>query len=291
MALGGGGNKLRKLEFHLGRARSESIDTIITVGGLQSNHARLTAAAAAQMGLHCELVLTRVVRREDEDYERNGNVLLDALFGARLHVLNGTESALHYAEERARALRSDGRRVLVIPTGGSTGLGALGYARCAREIVEQAAGMDLAFAEVIVPNGSGGTQAGLITGFTAIGRDPIKVRGFGVLAPEDRARAVTVELVKEACGLLGVDVPSEPVDVDNSQLGAGYGQPTDDMIDAVRLLARSEGLLLDPVYSGKAFAGLMRDIHAGRYKAGENVLFVMTGGQPGLHAYRRELGA
>jgi D-cysteine desulfhydrase len=117
------------------------------------------------------------------------------------------------------------------------------------------------------------------------------VRGFGVLAPEDRARAATIELVREACGLLGVDAPSDAVDVDNSQLGAGYGQPTGDMIDAVRLLARSEGLLVDPVYGGKAFAGLLSDIQTGRYKAGANVLFLMTGGQPGLYAYRRELEA
>ncbi|WP_280827837.1 D-cysteine desulfhydrase family protein [Mycobacterium sp. OTB74] len=284
MALGGGGNKLRKLEFHIGRALAEGCDTVVTVGGLQSNHARLTAAVAAKVGLHCELVLSRIVPRADTDYENNGNMLLDKLFGARIHVLDGSQDALTHVQERAQTLRTEGHRVLVIPTGGSTGLGALGYVRCAAEVAMQEAELGLQFSEVIVPNGSGGTQAGLIAGFATLGR-AINVRGFSVLAAREYAQATTATLVREACGLLGIDAPPVEVDVDDAQLGPGYGVPTRELIDAVQLLARIEGLMLDPVYSGKAFAGLLADIKAGRHQAGVNVLFVMTGGQPGLYAY------
>ncbi|AWN39789.1 pyridoxal-phosphate dependent enzyme [Methylobacterium durans] len=154
---GGGGNKLRKLEFLLGAARREGADTVITVGALQSNHARLTAAAAARSGFACELVLTRTVKREDADYTGSGNRFLDDLFGARVHVLPGEADALAAAEERATRLREQGRRVYVFPSGGSSAVGCLGYAACADEILRQADAMGLALANIVVPNGSSGT--------------------------------------------------------------------------------------------------------------------------------------
>ncbi|WP_240154622.1 pyridoxal-phosphate dependent enzyme, partial [Burkholderia sp. Cy-647] len=183
VALGGGGNKLRKLELHLGQALAEGVDTLITVGGIQSNHARQTAAAAALAGLRCELVLARMVPREGVDYERNGNVLLDELFGATVQVAPAGTSALDLAQARAEELRRAGRKVLVIPSGGSTGLGALGYAACAAEIDAQARELGIEFACVACPNGSAGTHAGLVAGFHALGRDPGLGRAYGVLAP------------------------------------------------------------------------------------------------------------
>lgn len=164
MLLGGGGNKLRKLEFLLGEAAIQSADTIITVGGRQSNHARLTSAAAARLGLACELVLTRVVPREDVDYAENGNVLLDDLFGAVVHDLPGNADALAYANRRAEELRSQGRRVYVIPSGGSSPVGCLGYVSCALEIFNQSKKLGLSFNQVILANGSSGTHAGLLRG-------------------------------------------------------------------------------------------------------------------------------
>src|ERR1700722_2534680 len=137
MGLGGGGNKLRKLEFLLGDAISQGSDTFITIGGLQSNHARLSAAAAAHTGMSCELVLTQVVPRDDEAYRRNGNVLLDEIFGAKIHLLSGTENALAFATDRARVLKGEGRRPYLVGSGGSSPVGCLGYALCAAEIVEQ----------------------------------------------------------------------------------------------------------------------------------------------------------
>ncbi|MBB5608660.1 MULTISPECIES: D-cysteine desulfhydrase family protein [unclassified Janthinobacterium] len=292
MRLGGGGNKLRKLEFLLGQALADGADTVITVGGLQSNHARLTAAAAALAGLQCELVLTRQVQRDDADYEYSGNVLLDGLFGARVHALPGSVHGLAWANERADALRAQGRKVAVLPTGGSTPLGSLGYAVCAQEIVQQSQQMGLAFQQVIVPNGSAGTHAGLSAGFAALGLSASLVRSHAVLADAPVSRQRTWELAQQALALLGseANIALEEIDVDGAQRGAGYGATTPAMLDAVRLLARTQGLLLDPVYSGKAFAGMLADIAAGRYAPGQSILFVMTGGTPGLYAYRATFG-
>lgn len=288
MSLGGGGSKLRKLEFLIGAAQSEGADTVVTVGGLQSNHARLTAAAAARAGLACELVLGRQVPRDDIDYERNGNVLLDEIFGATVHELRPGEDALAAALKRAEALRSMGRHVYVAPIGGSTPVGSLGYALCAKEILRQEDELGIEFAKVVLANGSSGTHAGLAAGFHAAGRPASTVRSFATLAPGDQARRRSHELADATLGLLGIhaQLADADIDVDGQHRGPGYGVPTQEMIDAVKALARTEGLLLDPVYSGKAFAGLLADVRAGRYSAGQNVLFIMTGGTPGLYAYR-----
>ncbi|MDR5776491.1 MULTISPECIES: D-cysteine desulfhydrase family protein [unclassified Caballeronia] len=288
MGLGGGGNKLRKLEFLIGEALAQRADTVITVGARQSNHARLTAAAASRAGMHCELVLTRSVPRTDAAYTENGNVLLDELLGATIHDLSSSEDPMTLATRRAAELSKNGRRVYVAPLGGSSPVGCLGYAACALEIETQAAGMNLQFDEVVVPHGSGGTHAGLVAGFIASGKDPGYVRTHAVLANEGKARAVSFEKTTATLRLLGREPVhvADDLNVDDSHLGDGYGMPTDSMRDALRTLARAEGLLLDPVYSGKAFAGMLHDIQNGRYRAGQNVLFVMTGGLPGLFAYR-----
>ncbi|WP_342151727.1 D-cysteine desulfhydrase family protein [Methylorubrum sp. SB2] len=288
--VGGGGNKLRKLEFLLGQALAEGADTVITVGALQSNHARLTAAAAARLGLACELFLTRSVPREDADYTGNGNRLLHELFGARVHLLPGEADSLKEAEARAEVLRAEGRRVCVFPSGGSSPLGCLGYAACAAEIAEQAAVLSLDFARIVVPNGSAGTHAGLAAGFFAMGHDPRRVLSYTVLAPQADAEAATLARARDTAALIdpGLTLPEDAIRIDGAHRGPGYGIPTEGMREAVRLMARTEGLLLDPVYSGKAFAGLLHDVRAGAYPAGAAVLFVMTGGVPGLFAYRGE---
>ena len=291
MALGGGGNKLRKLEYHLGHARDVGADTIITVGGVQSNHARLTAAAAARHGFACEMLLARMVPKDGDDYEKNGNVLLDELFGAKVTVLPRGENALVHANARAEALRADGHTVEVLPTGGSTPRGVLGYARCAREISQQEDELRSRFDRIVVPNGSSGTHAGLVAGLCALGRDPARVSTFSVLGERDAAVAATLALARDALGLLGspAELAEDEVRVDGSQRGEGYGVPTQAMKEALRLMASAEGILLDPVYSGKAFAGLLQDLRSGAVRDGEHVLFVATGGQPGLYAYRGDL--
>jgi D-cysteine desulfhydrase len=291
MALGGGGNKLRKMEYHLGYARDIGADTVITVGGVQSNHARLTAAAAARHGFACEMLLARMVPKEGDDYEKNGNVLLDELFGATVTLLPRGENALVHANARAEALRNEGHTVVVLPTGGSTPRGVLGYARCAREISQQEDELGLRFDRIVVPNGSSGTHAGLVAGFAALGRDPARVSAYSVLGERDATAATTLGLAREGLGLLEstADLAANEVHVDGSQLGDGYGVPTPAMKEALRLMASAEGILLDPVYSGKAFAGLLQDLRSGVVRDGEHVLFVATGGQPGLYAYREDL--
>jgi L-cysteate sulfo-lyase len=286
--IGGGGNKLRKLEFLIGEALAQGADTFITVGGLQSNHARLTAAASARAEMACELVLSRQVPRDDVDYECNGNILLDGLFGARVHALPGSVNPLTFAESRAEELRAEGRRVYVVGPGGSSPIGCLGYTVCAREVVEQSREMNIDFRGVIIANGSSGTHAGLAAGYAAMGLSPRLIRSYTVLAPGDRAHAITLEKASATLALLdaGATISPKEIDVDQHHRGDGYGIPTNEMLEAVRLMARTEGLLLDPVYSGKAFAGLLSDVKNGFYHSGDNVLFIMTGGTPGLFAYR-----
>ena len=288
--VGGGGNKLRKLEFLLGEAIAGGADTILTFGGRQSNHGRQTAAAAARAGLACELILSRVVPIEDPDYVDNGNVLLDALFGATVHDLPGDADANAFAHERVAALRAAGRRPYVAPSGGSSPVGCLGYVGCASEIAIQSAHRDITFARIVVASGSCGTHAGLLAGVAAMGGDPSIVKSYTVLAPADTASADIHAKAEATVALLdpGLTIPPDTVVVDGTHRGDGYGIPTDAMRDAVRLMARSEGLLLDPVYTGKAFAGLMHDIRAGAHD-GSSVLFIMTGGMPGLFAYRSAL--
>lgn len=290
-SVGGGGNKLRKLEFLLGEARAQGADTIITIGARQSNHARLTAAASARAGFACELILPRVVARTDDDYVHNGNVLLDHLLGAYVHDLAGDADVAGFAAERIDALARQSRKVYFAPVGGSNATGCLGYAACALEIAEQEATLGLKFSRALVPNGSSGTHAGLAAGFALTPKGAAFAKSYAVYYPADKTRAITLGIARDVIAKIGAscDISESDILVDGDHRGEGYGIPTQRMIDAVRLMARTEGLLLDPVYSGKAFAGLLHDIRAGAYKPGECVLFLMTGGTPGLFAYRAAL--
>ncbi len=290
MGLGGGGNKLRKLEYLLGAAIAQDCDTFITTGARQSNHARLSAAAAARSGLKAELMLTDTVPRDDPAYLHNGNQLLDGLFGAVVHHLPRGADSLAAAQARAEELRAEGRKVYVVGSGGSSPVGALGYASCAAEIRAQEAGLGLRFESVIVANGSHGTHAGLAAGMAAAGDDARRVLSFTVLAELAEAERGTLALANETLALLGGEaLGAEHIRIDGSQRGEAYGIPTEAMLAAVRLMARQEGLLIDPVYSGKAFAGVLAGLSEGSLSG--DVLFVMTGGTPGLYAYQPAFAA
>jgi L-cysteate sulfo-lyase len=288
MGLGGGGNKLRKLEFLLGEALAQGCDTFVTTGGMQSNHARLSAAAAAHVGLACELVLSQLVPRTDDSYQHNGNVLLYGIFGAKVHLLPGTENPLDFAKERAEVLKNEGRRPYVVGSGGSSPIGCLGYAACAAEIAQQERAIDGGFAHIVVPNGSSGTHAGIAAGFAAMEMDPARIRSYAVLSPADATQKTTHDLSNSTLALIDPtkSIDLSAIDVAGDQLGDGYGIPTPAMLAAVRTMARTEGLLLDPVYSGKAFAGILSTLRGGAYKSGDAVLFLMTGGLPGLFGYQ-----
>lgn len=284
---GGGGNKLRKLEFLVGAALHEGCDTFIATGGRQSNFARLAAAASAYAGLRCELVLTDIVPRSDDSYRLNGNVLLDQIFGAQVHYLPGDADARRFAEQRAADLSTQGRRAYVVGLGGSSPVGGLGYAACAAELAAQEASLGLRFSHIILPNGSAGTHAGLAAGFTAMQTDPSRILAFTVLAPLPKAAEATVQLTQQVLALFAPDrqVSPDAIRIDGTQRGDGYGIPTQAMFEAVQLMAQTEGLLLDPVYSGKAFAGLLAMIRSGALAKDATVLFLVTGGTPGIFAY------
>ena len=282
--LGLGGNKLRKLEFLLGEAQALGADTVLTVGAMQSNHARQTAAACARLGLECELILRKSSHATDA-YLNGGNVLLDRLFGAKLHILAAHESREACMEARAEVLRGKGKKPYCIPVGGSCGLGNLGYAACAEEILSQSSDVSVRFAAVVTATGSGGTQGGLVAGMRLLGGPPI----IGIAVEGSRAsqEALTAHQAADALRLLGrggLDTTAD-VAVMDEFAGPGYARPTDSMREALSLAARFEGLVLDPVYTGKAFAGFIALARSGRYGKGQSLLFVHTGGAPGLFGY------
>ncbi|WP_313007088.1 D-cysteine desulfhydrase [Brevundimonas vesicularis] len=287
--LAGGGNKTRKLEFLLGAAFEEDADTLVTQGAVQSNHVRQTAAAAAAHGLACEIILEERTGSKATDYVGNGNVLLDRLFGATLRTVPGGTDMVAELEKTAAEVRARGGKPYVIPGGGSNPVGALGYVDCAREIVVQADEMDLEVHRIVTATGSAGTHAGLVAGLAVMGAD-IPVLGIGVRAPKDRQEANVFKLAEETAALLGQPgrVTREQVVADCDYVGEGYGLIDQGVIDALTLAARLDGIVLDPVYSGKAMKGLIALARAGRFK-GETVVFLHTGGAQGLFGYQTEI--
>lgn len=287
--LAGGGNKTRKLEFLLGAAFEEDADTLVTQGAVQSNHVRQTAAAAAAHGLACEIILEERTGSKATDYVGNGNVLLDRLFGATLRTVPGGTDMVAELEKTAAEVRARGGKPYVIPGGGSNPTGALGYVDCAREIVIQADEMDLEVHRIVTATGSAGTHAGLVAGLAVMGAD-IPVLGIGVRAPKDRQEANVFKLAEETAALLGQPgrVRREQVVADCDYVGEGYGLIDQGVIDALTLAARLDGIVLDPVYSGKAMKGLIALARAGRFK-GETVVFLHTGGAQGLFGYQTEI--
>lgn len=287
--LAGGGNKTRKLEFLLGAAFEQDADTLVTQGAVQSNHVRQTAAAAAAHGLACEIILEERTGSKASDYVGNGNVLLDRLFGASIRSVPGGTDMVAELETTADAVRSRGGKPYVIPGGGSNPVGALGYVDCAREIVVQADEMDLEVHRIVTATGSAGTHAGLVAGLAVMGAD-IPVLGIGVRAPKEKQEANVFKLAEETAALLGQPgrVKREQVVADCDYVGEGYGLIDQGVIDALTLAARLDGIMLDPVYSGKAMKGLIALARAGQFR-GETVVFLHTGGAQGLFGYQSEI--
>jgi len=290
LGLAAGGNKTRKLEFLVADALAQGADTLVTTGAPQSNHCRLTAAAAVKEGLKCRLLIEeRTAGTYDPDGTGN-NFLFDLLGVESIEVVPaGTDLAAGMARI-AETLKAEGRTPYVIPGGGSNPLGALGYVTCAGEIVAQSADMGVAFDAVVCASGSAGTHAGLLVGLEA-SRSGMPLVGVSVRRAEAEQIALVEGLATRTATLLGHDaaVVIGKTVVDDRWVGAGYALPTDTMIEAVRLLAAQEGVLLDPVYTGKTVAGLIGQVREGRWTAGQNILFVHTGGSPALYAYRSTL--
>lgn len=289
--LASGGNKTRKLEFLLADARENGADTVLTAGAVQSNHARQTAAAAATLGMTCELLLESRVASHDENYQRSGNALLDELFAARVtHYAGGTDMA-EALETMAAAVRARGSLPYIIPVGGSNPIGALGYVDCALELLHQAQEAQLHIDCVVHATSSAGTQAGLVTGLRA-SHSAIPVLGMSVDASRSCMEGKVYELATEVAELIeaGGCVQRQDIVVHDDYIGEGYGVCTESMREALQLMAQLEGVLVDPVYSGKALAGLIDLVRRGQLKAGQNVVFLHTGGSAALFAYRDALG-
>lgn len=285
--LAGGGNKTRKLEYLIADAQQKGADTLVTVGGFQSNHARQTAAAAAKFGFDCELVLEDVTGSPKADYYHNGNMLLDSLLGAKIHSLSPDEDCNTYAAALINKLKNKGRKPYFIPLGGSNVMGCFGYVRCANEIIQQLSTENIHIDQIVLATGSAGTQAGLLAGLIAAKVD-IPVLGIAVSRSTEDQQQLVDSLLRETLSELGIS-PNEAqgkVLTNGHYYGAGYGIPTPAMITAVKRCAQLEGLLLDPVYTGKAMAGLIDLCEKGHIKQNSHQLFLHTGGSQGLFAYR-----
>jgi D-cysteine desulfhydrase len=286
LGLASGGNKTRKLEFLVADALAQGADTLITVGAVQSNHCRLTLAAAAKEGLRCRLLLEERVPGSYDPKGTGNNLLFDLLGAEVIRLLPPGADLNAELQAEAAAVAAEGRRGYAIPGGGSNPLGALGYVGCAEEILAQTFDMGLPLDAIVCASGSAGTHAGLLVGL--LGADAgVPLTGINVRRPRAEQEGNVHGLAVRTAELLQVSapVPREAVVALDDWVGLGYSIPTPEMVEAVRMLARLEGVLLDPVYTGKAMAGLIGLIRRGEWSAGQRVLFVHTGGSPALYAY------
>jgi len=285
-----GGNKTRKLEFSMGEALEQGADTVITVGAIQSNHVRQTAAAACKLGLKCEVLLEHRIGSPSETYTTSGNVFLDRIFGANLREYPGGTNFDDAMAVVADEVRAAGGNPYIIPGGASNTVGALGYVDCGIELLQQFSEQKLVIDHIVTATGSAGTHAGLAVGLRGCGSD-IPIQGFGVNAPKDVQEERVFKLAVETAELVGSPgcVVRDDIVADCNYIGPGYGEPTESMNEAVLMLARFEGLLFDPVYSGKALAGMIDYVRKGRFTKAEKIVFLHTGGSAGLFAYADSL--
>ena len=285
-----GGNKTRKLEFLMAEAVAIGADIVLTQGATQSNHARQTAAAAAKLGMDCHILLEDRTGYNEPNYRMNGNVLLDVLHGATIeHRWPGLDMNAEMMAV-AEKFRSDGRTPYAIVGGGSNATGALGYVNCALELLGQMVEAGLVFDHMITATGSAGTHAGLIVGLKGLNAQ-LPLLGIGVRAPKDTQEGNVFKLaqaVEEKMGMQGVVARSDVV-ANCDYIGQGYGIPAESTLEAISIFAKTEAILLDPVYSGKGAAGLIDLCRKGHFKKGQRVLFLHTGGAIGLTGYTHVL--
>ena len=277
-----GGNKLRKLEFLAADALREGADTLITAGAIQSNHVRQTAAVAAKLGLHCVALLENPIGTQAENYLTNGNRLMLDLFNVQVEMVDALTDPAAQLDELATRLEAQGFRPYVIPVGGSNALGAPGYVESALEIAQQCDGA-VSLSSVVVASGSAGTHAGLAVGLEQLMPD-VELIGVTVSRSVADQKPKVVALQQAVAEQLALQAKAEILLWDD-YFAPGYGTPNDEGMEAVKLLARLEGILLDPVYTGKAMAGLIDGIARKRFKDEGPILFVHTGGAPALFAY------
>lgn len=286
-----GGNKTRKLEFLLADALQQGADMLVTQGAVQSNHVRQTAAAACKFGLDCHALLERRVPDRAADYETTGNVLFDHIFGTTIEFCPSGLDMNAEARAVTEKFAANGRKPYFIPGGGSNEIGALGYVSCAYEMLQQfdAQGLDVGW--IVLASGSAGTHAGLLAGLHAAGSD-IPVMGISVRQPRERQIAAVHKLAAAtAAQLTDTPLSRDKTLIDDGYVGAGYGLPTEGTIAAINLIARKEGVLLDPVYSAKGLAGMIGLTEQKFFDSQKDVVFLHTGGAAALFAYGDQLAS
>jgi L-cysteate sulfo-lyase len=278
-----GGNKTRKLEFILPDAIKNNSDLIVTIGAIQSNHARQTAAACAKLGIKCLIVLEQRLENAPESYMNSGNVFLNKVFGAEMILCSKDRDVKEYAEEIMEDRKRDGYNPYFIPVGGSNRLGELGYIECMREILENP--KNDSFSHIVVATGSGGTHAGLVAGKTLY-KSNIKIIGISIKDTKPKQEKRVLKLTQNSCKYISCNPPiEEDIIVFDDYVGPGYAMPTDGMRDALSLMAIKEAILLDPVYTGKAFDGLINLVRKNYFNSSDRVLFIHTGGSAALPAF------
>lgn len=280
-----GGNKTRKLEYLMAEAQAAQADTVVTFGAVQSNHARQTAAACAKLGLECHLILARAVRSSHPAYETTGNVQLDRLLGATLHLCEPSDASAT-AQRLIETLTAAGKTVYTIPAGGSNPTGALGYVRCANELAAQFAELDINPQLLVHATSSGGTQTGLAIGIAASDLTT-EVIGINVYNPDHQATQARVDqLITETQDRLKLPAGHASTTIRHEFLGEGYGIPTPLTIEAINQLASTEGILTDPVYSGKALGATFAMVKSGECRTMTDIVFLHTGGVAALASSR-----
>ncbi len=282
----GGGNKTRKLEFVVADALEKGADTLITCGAVQSNHCRLTLAAAVQEGMKCHLVLEERVKGSYNSRAAGNNLLYHLMGVASITVVAGGSDMMAAMQGIADRVAAQGRSPYIIPGGASNEIGALGYVSCAEEILRQTIDEGIPIDRVVCASGSTGTHAGLLTGLFG-NNSQIPVIGINVSRTKEAQEKLVYELVEKVAAKVGIEspIPKEAVVCFDDYVGPGYSLPTDSMIEAVRMLAETEAILMDPVYTGKAIAGLIDLVRKGFFDQDEKILFIHTGGSPALHVY------
>ena len=278
-----GGNKTRKLEFILPDAIKNNADLVVTVGAIQSNHARQTAAACAKLGIKCLIVLEQRLANAPESYMNSGNIFLNKVFGAEMLLCPKGRDVKEYAEEIMEIRKNDGYNPYFIPVGGSNRLGELGYIECMREIIESPS--KNSYTHIVLATGSGGTHAGLVVGKTLY-QSNTKIIGISIKDSASNQEKRVLKLAQNSCEHIGCNPPSKKdIIVFDDYVGAGYAIPTDGMRDALSLMATKEAILLDPVYTGKAFDGLISLVRKNYFSSSDKVLFLHTGGSAALPAF------
>ena len=277
-----GGNKLRKLEFLAADALREGADVLLTAGAIQSNHVRQTAAVAARLGLKCVALLENPIGTHAENYLSNGNRLLLDLMNAEVIMVDALHNPTEQLAEEATRLEAQGFRPYIVPVGGSNALGALGYVECAQEIAHQSEGV-VDFAAVVVASGSAGTHAGLAVGLEHL-LPETELVGVTV-SRQVEAQLPLVERLRQSLAETLEVQATAPITLWDDYFAPRYGEPNDEGMAAVKLLAQLEGILLDPVYTGKAMAGVLDGISQNRFRREGPLLFIHTGGAPALFAY------